>query len=93
MDAPPESKPSPDDAARRAATLRVVEWRDGETHRQQDEVVVEEPLEIRVKGVPVSVTRRPRLPSRRSNLAIAWGTSRTNSRADSGNVWLSHEPW
>jgi FdhD protein len=58
MDAPPESKPSPDDAARRAATLRVVEWRDGETHRQQDEVVVEEPLEIRVKGVPVSVTMR-----------------------------------
>jgi len=35
-----------------------VEWRDGETHQQQDEVVVEEPLEIRVKGVPVSVTMR-----------------------------------
>jgi FdhD protein len=57
MDAPRASKPSPDEA-RRAATLRVVEWREGETHRQQDEVVVEEPLEIRVKGVPVSVTMR-----------------------------------
>lgn len=38
--------------------LSIVEWRDGETYRQQDEVVVEEPLEIRVKGVPVSVTMR-----------------------------------
>lgn len=39
-------------------SLSVVEWRDGATHRHQDEVVVEEPLEIRVKGVPVSVTMR-----------------------------------
>ena len=44
--------------APRASTLQVVEWREGETLRQQDEVVVEEPLEIRVKGVPVSVTMR-----------------------------------
>ena len=44
--------------APRASTLQVVEWREGETHRQQDEIVVEEPLEIRVKGVPVSVTMR-----------------------------------
>jgi FdhD protein len=42
----------------RSSSLRVVEWREGETHHQQDEVVVEEPLEIRVKGVPVSVTMR-----------------------------------
>jgi FdhD protein len=54
MDAP---FPPPDEA-RRATAMRVVEWRDGETHHQQDEVVVEEPLEIRVKGVPVSVTMR-----------------------------------
>jgi FdhD protein len=51
------SIPSPDEALR-AETTRVVEWRDGVTHQQQDEVVVEEPLEIRVKGVPVSVTMR-----------------------------------
>jgi FdhD protein len=55
MDAP--FTPPPDEA-RRAAAMRVVEWRDGKTHHQQDEVVVEEPLEIRVKGVPVSVTMR-----------------------------------
>jgi FdhD protein len=57
MKAPRASSPSPDDA-RGAETIRVVEWRDGVTHHQQDEVVAEEPLEIRVKGVPVSVTMR-----------------------------------
>lgn len=61
--------PPPDDA-RRAMALRVVEWRDGETHRQQDEVVVEEPLEIRVKGVPVSVTMRT--PGDDGELAIGF---------------------
>jgi FdhD protein len=45
-------------SSRQVTTTPIVEWRDGETHRQQDEVVVEEPLEIRVKGVPVSVTMR-----------------------------------
>jgi FdhD protein len=44
--------------SRQLTAAAIVEWRDGETHRQQDEVVVEEPLEIRVKGVPVSVTMR-----------------------------------
>jgi FdhD protein len=45
-------------SSRQVKTTPIVEWRDGETQRQQDEVVVEEPLEIRVKGVPVSVTMR-----------------------------------
>ncbi len=48
----------------------IVEWRDGETHHQQDEVVVEEPLEIRVKGVPVSVTMRT--PGDDGELAIGF---------------------
>jgi FdhD protein len=39
-------------------TAPVVEWIDGSQRRLQDEIVVEEPLEIRVKGVPVSVTMR-----------------------------------
>ena len=50
--------------------MRVVEWREGETHHQQDEVVVEEPLEIRVKGVPVSVTMRT--PGDDGELAIGF---------------------
>jgi FdhD protein len=48
----------------------IVEWLDGETHHQQDEVVVEEPLEIRVKGVPVSVTMRT--PGNDDELAIGF---------------------
>lgn len=67
MDAPFTLSP---DESRRAAAMRVVEWRDGETHRQQDEVVVEEPLEIRVKGVPVSVTMRT--PGDDGELAIGF---------------------
>jgi FdhD protein len=63
------SIPPPDDA-RRAEATRVVEWLDGETHQQQDEVVVEEPLEIRVKGVPVSVTMRT--PGDDGELAIGF---------------------
>jgi FdhD protein len=46
------------EAARRIETTTVVEWHDGRTRRVDDEVVGEEPLEIRVKGVPVSVTMR-----------------------------------
>lgn len=36
----------------------VVEWDDGRLQRREDELVVEEPLEIRVKGRPISVTMR-----------------------------------
>jgi FdhD protein len=36
----------------------VVEWIDGRTNRGTDYLVVEEPLEIRVNGVPLSVTMR-----------------------------------
>jgi FdhD protein len=63
------SIPAPDET-RRAETTRVVEWRDGKTQQQQDEVVVEDPLEIRVKGVPVSVTMRT--PGDDGELAIGF---------------------
>src|SRR5271168_4635840 len=36
----------------------VVEWIDGETNRMTDYLVAEEPLEIRVNGVSLSVTMR-----------------------------------
>src|SRR5271163_2925620 len=36
----------------------VVEWIDGKTSRGTDYLVAEEPLEIRVNGVPLSVTMR-----------------------------------
>jgi len=55
---------------RQVTSTPIVEWRDGETQHQQDEVVVEEPLEIRVKGVPVSVTMRT--PGDDGELAIGF---------------------
>jgi FdhD protein len=71
MDAPRASSTPPSSGESRGAeTMRVVEWRDGETHQQQDEIVVEEPLEIRVKGVPVSVTMRT--PGDDGELAIGF---------------------
>jgi FdhD protein len=36
----------------------VQEWRDGEVHQTLDYLVAEEPLEIRVNGVPLTVTMR-----------------------------------
>src|SRR5271168_1505173 len=36
----------------------VVEWTDGKTSRGTDYLVAEEPLELRVNGVPLSVTMR-----------------------------------
>jgi FdhD protein len=36
----------------------VQEWRDGELHQGLDNLVAEEPLEIRLNGVPLSVTMR-----------------------------------
>jgi FdhD protein len=57
-------------SSRQVTTATIVEWRDGETHRHPDELVVEEPLEIRVKGVPVSVTMRT--PGDDSELAIGF---------------------
>jgi FdhD protein len=42
----------------RVKTTPVVEWNGGEHRRIADDVVVEEPLEIRVGGVSVSVTMR-----------------------------------
>jgi FdhD protein len=43
---------------RDAVPARVVEWRDGVSRGMEDDVVGEEPLEIRVNGTPVSVTMR-----------------------------------
>jgi FdhD protein len=37
---------------------QVTEWKDGAVHSQQDSIAVEEPLEIRVDGTPLSVTMR-----------------------------------
>lgn len=39
-------------------TTPIVEWNAGEECRRLDEVVAEEPLEIRLNGAPVSVTMR-----------------------------------
>ena len=39
-------------------TTPIVEWNAGAERRRLDEVVAEEPLEIRLNGVPVSVTMR-----------------------------------
>lgn len=44
-------------AASRTAR-NVLRWRDGQTDRHPDELVVEEPLEIRVRGRGISVTMR-----------------------------------
>jgi FdhD protein len=49
--------------ARETDTVRiksavVVEWNAGEDRQVLDELVIEEPLEIRVNGVPVSITMR-----------------------------------
>ena len=39
-------------------TTPVVEWNGDDDRHRQDDVAVEEPLEIRVGGTPVSVTMR-----------------------------------
>lgn len=40
------------------ALTHVTEWRDGAVHAAEDSLAVEEPLEIRVNGAPVTVTMR-----------------------------------
>lgn len=40
------------------ATIRVSEWTDGQVRQVDDELVREEPLEIRINGEPISVTLR-----------------------------------
>ena len=40
------------------AVVHRVEWTDGATHEAEDRVVREEPLEIRIGGVPVAVVMR-----------------------------------
>jgi len=42
----------------RVRTTGVVEWSEGHQRRRLDDVVTEEPIEIRVNGTPVSVTMR-----------------------------------
>src|SRR4051794_24661331 len=41
-----------------AAHVEMIRWDDGETQRISDELSVEEPLEIRVRGRAISVTMR-----------------------------------
>jgi FdhD protein len=57
-------------APRQVTTTPIVEWQDGRSQHGQDELVVEEPLEIRVKGRPVSVTMRT--PGDDSDLAAGF---------------------
>ncbi len=44
--------------ARSVAITQVTEWDDGATRALQDSLAVEEPLEIRVNGTPLTVTMR-----------------------------------
>jgi FdhD protein len=44
--------------ARSVVLTRVTEWEDGATRAVEDMLAVEEPLEIRVNGAPVTVTMR-----------------------------------
>lgn len=38
--------------------MHIQRWRDGATRREEDELAVEEPLEIRINNQPISVTMR-----------------------------------
>lgn len=55
-----EQAPSPSTRSRQRAAVSapVVEWQNGESRLVEDHLAAEEPLEIRVDGVPVSVTMR-----------------------------------
>jgi FdhD protein len=44
--------------AHSVGTTEVTEWHDGAVHAAEDMLAVEEPLEIRVNGAPVTVTMR-----------------------------------
>ena len=44
--------------ARSFELTQVTEWNDGAVHSQQDSLAAEEPLEIRVDGIPLTVTMR-----------------------------------
>src|SRR5579862_4892860 len=44
--------------ARSVRLTQVTEWEDGAARAVEDQLAVEEPLEIRVNGVPVTVTMR-----------------------------------
>jgi len=48
----------------------VLRWRDGQIDQSPDELVVEEPLEIRVRGRPISVTMRT--PGHDDELAVGF---------------------
>ena len=55
----PRSDPRPDNAPERSIQLTpVIEWNDGLTRPYDDALAVEEPLEIRVNGHPLTVTMR-----------------------------------
>jgi FdhD protein len=45
-------------ATERVRPVDVLEWKSGQAQRVTDQLAIEEPLEIRVGGVPVSVTMR-----------------------------------
>jgi len=53
------SRRGPDRVAQRAQLLtQVTEWNDGQVRVQDDALAAEEPLEIRIGGVPLTVTMR-----------------------------------
>src|SRR5687767_981967 len=57
-------------AMQQIRTTAVMEWNAGEDRQVFDDVVVEEPLEIRVNGRPISVTMRT--PGNDFDLAVGF---------------------
>ncbi len=56
---PPAEEQSKLRSAQRSQFLtQVTEWNDGEVTRHDDALAAEEPLEIRIGGVPLTVTMR-----------------------------------
>jgi FdhD protein len=73
--------PLPNAPTRQIRTTAVTEWNAGEDRQVLDDVVVEEPLEIRVNGHPVSVTMRT--PGDDFDLAVGFlFTERLIARVD-----------
>jgi FdhD protein len=71
--------------ARSLELTQVMEWNGGAVHSQQDSLAAEEPLEIRVDGIPVTVTMRT--PG--NDLELAAGFLLTEGIIESGDQLAS----